>query len=411
MNAQTKTAAKQQQTQAPHEPENKGALTLRDPRLEYPPDAYECFNVDKTMWLALVESIFPLARTTQAVFMALAWCKARRLDVMKKPCHVVPMWNSALNREVETVWPSIAEVRITAFRTGCYAGADETVFGPTVEVLYEDQERPKRNAEEQQGKKPALKSISQRLAHPEWAQITVYRQLGSGVVAKFVGPKTYFREWYSGRKGLKVPNERWCRAPWQMLEKCAEAAALRKAFPEELGDHFTAEEMEGKVIDHEDTEGPEVEPPPRPRRADFKGAAGPGPVTDVPDEASPESEGDDGEPAGDQRDEPPAGEGEPQDEPKSKAAAEAEKREPVFWERSSLAVAMPKDGKGHDDFKLWAEWMGDATRDAPTGELLGRLERENEATFKQLLLKMPDAGYKLRGDFKAAGERLAAQEG
>ena len=40
----------------------------------------------------------------------------------------------------------------------------------------------------------------------------------------------------------------WQQRPYGQLGKCAEAAALRKAFPEEIGNDYTAEEMEGKVI-------------------------------------------------------------------------------------------------------------------------------------------------------------------
>ena len=39
----------------------------------------------------------------------------------------------------------------------------------------------------------------------------------------------------------------WKQRPYGQLEKCAEAAALRKAFPEELGNEYAAEEMGNKI--------------------------------------------------------------------------------------------------------------------------------------------------------------------
>ena len=38
----------------------------------------------------------------------------------------------------------------------------------------------------------------------------------------------------------------WSNRPIGQLEKCAEAGALRRAFPEEIGNALTAEEMEGQ---------------------------------------------------------------------------------------------------------------------------------------------------------------------
>jgi hypothetical protein len=40
----------------------------------------------------------------------------------------------------------------------------------------------------------------------------------------------------------------WQSRPEGQLEKCAEAAALRKAFPEEIGNDLTAEEMAGRSL-------------------------------------------------------------------------------------------------------------------------------------------------------------------
>lgn len=213
------------------------APTLMAERLPYHPAFEERFGVDRAKWRALIDAIFPTAKTTEGVLLAMTYCKARGLDLFKRPVHVVPMYNSALGREVETVWPGIGELRTTAHRTGLYAGCDETQFGPMVE-------------NEQFTAVKEMKSGSKKLnatvSYPEWAQVTVYRLI-AGQRVPFAGPRVYWKENYSGAMGTTVPNARWCRAPRQMIEKVAEAAALRKAFPEECGE-YTAEEMEGKVM-------------------------------------------------------------------------------------------------------------------------------------------------------------------
>lgn len=220
-------------------------IALAGPRLPYPGAVVEeRFGVDRSTWKALCESRFPLAKTPEAIILALAYCRARRLDVMKGVCHIVPMWNSVLNREVETVWPSIAELRTTAFRTAQYVGADPTLFGDTKTETFrgETKARPAKN---NRPAKPAQK-VEATVTFPEWAQVTVYRH-GVADRVDFPEPRIYYREAFGYDKGFPVPNARWSRAPSQMLEKCAEAAALRKAFPEEFGDDWTAEEMEGRL--------------------------------------------------------------------------------------------------------------------------------------------------------------------
>lgn len=216
------------------------ALVVQPPRLPMPSEVAP-LGFDEGQWKALVDAVFPSAKTVDGVLLAITYCKERGLDIFKRPVHVVPMWNSALNREVETVWPGIADYRTTASRTGQWAGNDECLFGPTLrEGFKEKANRGKgENAYVAQAKCAPFD-------FPEWAQVTVYKFMAGQRVA-FVGPKVYFKEIFSGDKGLRVPNARWRQAPWQMLEKCAEAAALRRAFPEELGNDYTAEEMSGKA--------------------------------------------------------------------------------------------------------------------------------------------------------------------
>lgn len=216
------------------------ALTVQPPRLPFPANDVRDLKVTEGQWKALVDAIYPSAKTVDGVVLALRYCQSRGLDPFKRAVHVVPMWNSALGREVETVWPGINELRTTASRTTSWAGNDECLFGPTLKRGFKDSAQRGR-----EGNKYIERGECAAFDFPEWAQITVYRII-AGQRVPFVGPKVRFIEMFSGEKGLRVPNAKWRSSPFQMLEKCAEAAALRRAFPEELGNDYTAEEMAGK---------------------------------------------------------------------------------------------------------------------------------------------------------------------
>ncbi len=222
--------------------EARALAVIEPPRMAMPAIAAKEHGITETKWRALVDAVFPSAKTLGGVMLALDYCKARNLDPFKRVVHVVPMYNSKLGREVETVWPGIGELRTTAHRTGLFAGNDDCVFGRVLRQAF----RESRTGQGNSGPYETTASCPE-MDFPEWAQITVYK-IVAGVRVPFVGPKVYFTETFSGEKGLRVPNARWRQAPRQMLEKCAEAAALRRAFPEELGDQFAAEEMEGKVV-------------------------------------------------------------------------------------------------------------------------------------------------------------------
>ena len=56
----------------------------------------------------------------------------------------------------------------------------------------------------------------------------------------------WYREYvqtYKDNNGKQIPNSMWAKMPINQLTKCAEALALRKGWPEELGQIYTDEEM------------------------------------------------------------------------------------------------------------------------------------------------------------------------
>ena len=192
-------------------------------------------NIGGQEWKVLKETIFPDAADA-SILMAVDYCKVRHLDILKKPVHIVPIWNSDKNRYVDTVWQGISELRTTAMRTKEYAGIDETVYGEDI-----------------------TQNISGvTLTFPKYAQVTVYRNIAGSRVA-FVGDKVYWLENFSKKKDGS-PNAMWRQRPYGQIAKCAEAAALRKAFPEEIGNDYTAEEMEGKTTNVNIIEAVPVKP-------------------------------------------------------------------------------------------------------------------------------------------------------
>jgi len=207
-------------------------------RFPVPPEASHVHGLDVRTWNVLADVIFPAAKTSGAIVMALDYCKARNLDIFKRPVHIVPMWSARLGREVETVWPSIQEIQTTASRTGLWAGMDSPTWGPDITRTFRGQVK---NAGT--GK---WENADFEVTFPEWCEVTVYRMVGK-VRCAFTEP-VYWLEAYSSKGKSEIPTPMWIKRPRGQLHKCAKAAALRAAFPEECGE-YAAEEMQEKVID------------------------------------------------------------------------------------------------------------------------------------------------------------------
>src|SRR5580765_6095882 len=227
-------------------------------------------------WRVLTDAIWPTARSTESIQLALAYCSARKLDPFKRPVHIVPVWNSTLRREVETVWPGISELLTVASRSQQFAGVDEPREGP--------QETRTFTGTDREGN-----AISRTVTFPLWASVTVYRLVG-GVRVSFTQP-VYWLEAYA-RQGFRseIPNDMWTKRPHGQLHKCALAAALRLGFPEDIGGDYAAEEMEGREIERggviiDEVAERETTPPP----GAAAGGAAPERVTNEPPLRGPAS--------------------------------------------------------------------------------------------------------------------------
>jgi phage recombination protein Bet len=163
-----------------------------------------------------------------SIKMVLGYCKASGLDPMQKPVHIVPIWDSKASTMRDVVMPGIGLYRSQASRSGEYAGVTEPEFGDDV-----------------------TENIGgQNVTYPKWCKVIVKRLLPNGSIVEFAA-KELWKENYAVKGGKEksiAPNAMWQKRPYAQLAKCAEAQALRKAFPE-FGSQPTADEMEGKEID------------------------------------------------------------------------------------------------------------------------------------------------------------------
>lgn len=115
-----------------------------------------------------------------------------------------------------TIQTGIDGYRLIADRTGLYAGNDDAIY---------------------EGKDDS---------HPIKATVTV-RKIVHGEARAFTASARWseYAQSFNGK-----PADMWKKFPYLMLAKCAEALALRKAFPQELSGLYTHEEMQqADVID------------------------------------------------------------------------------------------------------------------------------------------------------------------
>lgn len=172
----------------------------------------------------LRNSLYPGA-ADDSIKLVIGYCKASQLDPMQKPVHIVPIWDNNARQMRDVVMPGIGLYRTQAARSGQYAGVTEPEFGDDVTE--------------------SLDGVS--VTYPKWCRVTVRRLMPTGQIVEFTANERWKENYATKKKDTIAPNAMWQRRPYAQLAKCAEAQALRKAFPE-FGAQPTADEMEGKEI-------------------------------------------------------------------------------------------------------------------------------------------------------------------
>lgn len=139
-------------------------------------------------------------------------CSRSGLDPFLRQIHMVKRWDSTLKREVATIQTGIDGYRVIAERSGSYAGVDAPKF-----------------------------SFEPGNPYPVSATVTVYRMIGGQRVG--FTATAFFDEYKQTTREGRLTRF-WEKMPKSQLAKCAEALALRKAFPNDLSGLYTNEEME-----------------------------------------------------------------------------------------------------------------------------------------------------------------------
>ncbi len=168
--------------------------------------------------VALIKRTIAVDATDDELDLFMYQCKRTGLDPLARQIHFQKYTNQNTQKSTVAFITTIDGYRLIASRTEKYAGNSEPVFDGSVAITdgYNNDRIKKA---------------------PAKATVTVKKFVG-GTLCEF-SASTYWEEYYPG--GSK--GHMWRKMPHVMLAKCAEASALRKAFPADLSGVYTDDEM------------------------------------------------------------------------------------------------------------------------------------------------------------------------
>ena len=165
----------------------------------------------------LIRDVYAKGADEREFRLFLEVARRKGLDIFQRQIHLVKRWDAKAGREVCEIQTGIDGYRLIADRTGRYEGQQGPYWcgpdGQWVDVW-----------------------LSQE--PPSAAKIGVWR---TNCREPFWAVALFSE--YVQKKKDGTPNPMWARMPAAQLAKCAEALALRKAFPAEMSGIYTSEEM------------------------------------------------------------------------------------------------------------------------------------------------------------------------
>ena len=158
----------------------------------------------------LIKRTIAVGATHDELQLFLYQAKRTGLDPLSRQIHFVK------RKDKGTIQTAIDGYRLIADRTGKYAGSDDYLFDEGI---------------------PQYLHMTSVKEHPRTATVTVYKSV-DGMRVAFTATAGWTEYFPGDAQGFM-----WRKMPYLMIGKCAEALALRKAFPAELSGIYTNEEM------------------------------------------------------------------------------------------------------------------------------------------------------------------------
>jgi phage recombination protein Bet len=168
--------------------------------------------------LDLIKTVIAKDASDDELALFIAQCQRTQLDPFARQIYCIGRWDNRLGRKVFTTQVSIDGMRLIAQRSGEYAGQTPMQWccqdGVWTDVW--------------------LKRVA-----PTAARVGILRR---GFSEPLYAVALWSEYCPLGKDGK--PNGLWPMKPALMIGKCAESLGLRRAFPAELSDLYTPEEME-----------------------------------------------------------------------------------------------------------------------------------------------------------------------
>ncbi len=160
----------------------------------------------------LLKDTFFKGSTDDEFMLFIHACERTGLDPFMKQIYPVKRKDYKLNREVMTIQTGIDGYRLIAERTGCYSPGREATF----------------TYDKDSNIISATSYVKKMTKDGTWHEVSA----------------TAFWDEYCQKNKDGQPLAFWAKMPHGQISKCAEALALRKAFPAECSGIYTKEEME-----------------------------------------------------------------------------------------------------------------------------------------------------------------------